>query len=197
MSERVVVIASGETERRSLPLLLGHLAAESVTIEDVRTPSKHRAINAIEAEKIVRSVWFERMDDERPDKFVVLLDTDRSIPQDALASIKAGLPSRLRDIDANVLFAYAQQHLEAWFFADSGGLRRFLGRDLGNVDSSQPDEILNPKQHLKHLLGPRPYTSLVSRDIASTLDAEDIAKRSPSFRGFLAAVKNGNVNELE
>ena len=65
------------------------------------------------------------------------------------------------------------------------------------MDSSQPDEILNPKQHLKHLLGTRPYTSLVSRDIASTLDATVVAQRSPSFRGFLAAVMNGNADELE
>ena len=197
MSERVVVIASGETERRSLPFLLANLADEGVIVEDVRIPPGHRAINAVVAEKIVRAVWFERTVDERPGKFVVLLDTDRSLPQDALAPIRAGLPSRLRDIGANIQFAYAQQHLEAWYFADPGRLRGYLGRDLGTVDPSRPDEILNPKRHLKQLLGSRPYTSLVSRDIASTLDATAIAERSPSFRGFLAAVRNGNVSELE
>ena len=131
MSERVVVIASGETERRSLPFLLAGLAAEGVTIEDVCIPPGHRAVNAVVAERIVRSVWFERVVNERPDKFVVLLDTDKSHPRDVLAPIRADLPPRLPDIDANIQFAYAQRHLEAWYFADSGGLRRFLGRDLG------------------------------------------------------------------
>lgn len=197
MSERVVVIASGETERRSLPFLLAGLAAEGVIVEDIRIPPVHRAINVIVAEKIVRSVWFERVGHERPDKFVVLLDADGYPPRDVLAPMREDLPSRLRDIDANIQFAYAQQHLEAWYFADAKGLRACLDRDLGRIDSSLPDEIRNPKHHLKQLLGARPYTSLVSRDIAAKLDAAAIAQRSPSFRGFLAAVGNGASERSE
>ena len=73
--------------------------------------------------------------------------------------------------------------LEAWYFADAKRFSGHLGRDLGNVDPSQPDAILNPKLHLKHLLGARPCTALVSRDIASALDTTAIAQHSPSFRG--------------
>ena len=197
MSKRVVIIASGETERRSLPLLLDHLAADGVTVEDVRIPPRHRAIKVEVAEKIIRSVWFERMEDERPHKFVVLVDTDGSPPEEALAPIRNRLPDRLQDIGASIQFAYAQQHLEAWYFADARGLRQYLGRDLGAVDQSQPDAILNPKLHLKQLLGFRPYTSLVSHDIASRLDATVIAQHSASFRGFVAAVSNGGGTSTE
>ena len=197
MSKRVVVIASGETERRALPALLDHLAAEGIAVDDIRTPPRHRAIKVEVAEKIIRSVWFERRDDERPHKFVVLVDTDASPPEEALASIRNRLPGRLQDINASIQFAYAQQHFEAWYFADARGLRYYLRRDLGAVDQSQPDAIPNPKLHLKHLLGSRIYTSLVSRDIASRLDATAIAQHSPSFRGFLAAVRNGDANELQ
>ena len=193
MSKRVVVIASGETERRSLPLLTGHLDEQGIVVEDVRIPPGHRAINTAIAEKLVRSVWFEREDDARPDKFVVLLDTDGASPNDVIAPIRDGLLHRLRDIGTSIQFAVAQRHLEAWYFADAGGLRRYLGRDLGSVDPSRPDAIENPKLHLKHLLGSRPYTSLVSQAIATELDAITIAQRSPSFRGFVAAVKNGGV----
>ena len=168
------------------------MAAEGVTVEDVRIPPRHRAITVEVAEKIIRSVWFEREESERPAKFVVLLDTDRSLPQDVLAPIRDGLPRRLGDIDASLQFAYARQHLEAWYLADANGLRRYLGRDLGNVDSSQPDAIANPKLHLRHLLD-APYTSLVSRDIAAELDAAAIARNSASFRGFVAAVRNGDA----
>ena len=168
------------------------MAAEGVTVEDVRIPPRHRAISVDVAEKIIRSVWFERVEGERPSKFVVLLDTDRSLPQDVLAPILDGLPQRLSDIDASLQFAYAQQHLEAWYLADANGLRRYLGRDLGDVDSSQPDAIVNPKLHLKHLLG-TPYTSLVSRNIAKELDAAAIARNSASFREFVAAVRNGDA----
>ena len=196
MSKRVVVIASGETERRSLPFLLAHLSAEGVTVEDVRIPPRHRAITVDVAEKIIRSVWFERANDQRPRKFVVLLDTDTLLPEAVLKPIRATLPSRLGDIDASIHFAYAQRHLEAWYFADAKGLRQYLsGRDLGNIDPSQPDAIGNPKLHLKYLLGFRPYTAIVSQEIASRLDAAAITQRSPSFRGFVAAVRNGGSGD--
>lgn len=193
MSKRVVVIASGETERKALPYLIRHLAAQGIDVEDVRIPPRHRAINVAIAEKLIRSIWFERADDARPGKFVVLVDTDRSSPDDMIAPIGEGLPDRLRDIGASIQFAVAQPHLEAWYFADASGLRRYLGRDLGNVDPSQPDAMENPKLHLKHLLGSRPYTSLVSQAIAAELNAATIAQCSPSFRAFIAAVENGGA----
>ena len=164
-------------------------------VKDVRITPRHRAVNVDVAEKIIRSVWFEAAAAERPHKFVVLLDTDGSLPGDVLAPMRESLPSRLQGIDADIQFAYAQAHLEAWYFADANRLREYLGRDLGEVDSSRPDGIPNPKLHLKNLLGTRPYTSLVSSEIAATLDAATIAERSPSFHRFLAAVRNGDAGE--
>ena len=44
------------------------------------------------------------------------------------------------------------------------------------------------KQHLKHLLKSehnQRYTASVSEQIASAVDAQTIAQRSPSFNGFL------------
>lgn len=49
-------------------------------------------------------------------------------------------------MESSIQYAYAQWHLEAWYFGDAEGLRRYLGgKALGNVDTSQPDEIHNPK----------------------------------------------------
>ena len=191
MSKRVVVIASGDTERRALPPLVEHLAERGVVVEDIRTPPRHQAITAAVAERIIRSVWFERPPHARPHKFVVLLDADGKRPEEVLAPVRTGLSDRLSDIDASIQCAHAQQHLEAWYFADAKGLRHHLGRNLGNVDPSQPDAIANPKLHIKNLLGPLPYTSLVAAEIAAELDARTILERSPSFGGFIAAVKNG------
>jgi len=174
-----------------LPCLLEHLAAEGTESDKVVFPPSHRPIDLANAVKLIRSVWFERVEQERPDKFVVLVDTDRAQPEDALASL-SGLPERLSDISANVCLAYAQPHLEAWFFADSKNLREWLGRDLGKVDSSEPDAIVNPKLQLQNLLDSKPYTSRVSREIALALDPTSIEQRSPSFRGFVAAVRNGD-----
>ena len=72
-------------------------------------------------------------------------------PDEVLAPFKENLPGRLGgEIRATVLYAYAQWHLEAWYFADVANLRSYLGQAPGDVDTSKPDEIQNPKLHLKN-----------------------------------------------
>ena len=148
------------------------------------------ALNVRMAERLIKSAWYENYD-APPDKFVLLVDTDGTDPDTAMAPFKSSLPGRLGSkIGTVVQYAYAQWHLEAWYFADAGNLRSHLGRSLGSVDTSKPDEIQNPKIHLKNLLGI--YTAWVSEEVARILDARVIAQRSPSFNAFLEAVMNGN-----
>lgn len=192
MSKRVVVIASGETERRSLRHLVAHLQAEDISVAEIRIPPRSRALNVEMAEKLVKAAWYEDVVDP-PDKFVVLVDVDSKAPDEVLRPLQEQLPGRLGpEIRARIQYAYAQWHLEAWYFADGANLRGYLGRAPGNVDTSKPDEIQNPKLHLKNLLGDRVYTAVISEEIAKRLNAQTIAQRSPSFQGFLVAVMNGN-----
>ena len=194
MAKRVVVIASGETERRALPHLAAHLREQGVSVE-VRIPPGNRALNAQAAENLIKAAWYERVA-APPDKFVLLVDLDADAADAVLDPLKARLHGRLgTEIRATVQYAYARQHLEAWYFGDESNLKEFLGRSLGNVDSSRPDEIQNPKQHLKHLLrggSNRIYTASVSEQISRAVDAQTIAQRSPRFNGFLEAVLNGS-----
>ena len=147
------------------------------------------------AVKLISAAWYGSAGGP-PDKFVILVDTDGADPCEVLAPFREHLPGHLGDhIEASVQYAYAQQHLEAWYFADATNLRGWLGRALGSVDASKPDEIQNPKLHLKNILGNRVYTARVSEEIARTLDAPTIAQRSPSFKGFLEAIMNGNLTK--
>ncbi|MCY4557871.1 MAG: DUF4276 family protein [Chloroflexi bacterium] len=189
MSKHVLVVASGDTERRALPHLVSHLRDRGVTIE-VRTPPRARALRVDVVEKIIRAAWYESH--LVPSKFVVLLDVDQGRPEDVLAPIRRQLPQRVENLGTTVLFAYAEQHLEAWYFADASNLREYLGRALGSVDTSAPDAIRDPKRHLINLLGSRRvYTALTSEEIARRLDPRTIEQRSPSFKSLVEAVKNG------
>ena len=191
MAKKVVVIASGETERRSIPHLVAHLHDQGTSVDEVRIPPSNRPINAELAEKLVRSVWYPG---PPPDKIVLLLDVDGKPPDQVVAAIRERLAVRLpAEINERVHYAHAQWHLEAWYFADADNLRGYLGRDLGRVDVSVPDEIQNPKNHLRQILDNRPYTARVSEQIARHLNPETIAFRSGSFRGFLEAVLNGGL----
>ena len=189
MAKRVIVIASGDTEEMALPHLTAHLRQEGITVE-VRIPADNRAIKAEVVYQIIQST---RYNVPQPDKYVVLVDLDGKTHDEILQPIRSRVGSAFgRQSAVEVLYAYAQWHLEAWFFADERHLREYLGgRALGNVDASQPDYIQNPKEHLKNLLPRRIYTARTSEAIARALDARTIAQRSPSFAGFLSAVRNG------
>ena len=192
MQKYVVVIASGSTEQRALPHLTAQLRDDGIHV-DVRFPPKHRDITAQEAYKIIQSV---RYDTPAPDKYIVLKDTDNKQAEEVLQPIRSVLSRLLGEqFEPGVLYAFAQWHLEAWFFADAVGLRNYLGgRALGSVDTSQPDRIENPKEHLKNLLPGRIYTSEISETIAEKLNPDTIAQRSPSFANFLTAVRNGGTS---
>ena len=188
--KHVIVIASGETERRALPHLLSHLRGEGIFIEAVRIPPRNRQLNLRTVESLVKSAWHE-FSVRTVDKFVVLVDADGKPSEEVLQPLM-NLSQRLgRDITANVQYAFAQWHLEAWFFADATSLRQHLGRSLGQVDTSKPDEIQNPKLHLKNLLGRQVYTARTAEEIASEMNPHTIAQRSPSFGMFLEAIQNG------
>lgn len=191
MAKRVVVIASGETERRAIPHLVRHLRDGGVEVTSVVIPANNRALNVDMAEKLVKSAWFSAP--LRPNKFVILVDTDGKEPDAVLQPFRENLPRRLPTglpPDA-VLYAFAQWHLEAWHFADADNLRGYLGRSPGDVDTSAPDAIQNPKHHLRSLLSGRLYTARISEEIAKRLNPRDISRHSLSFRAFAAAVENG------
>ena len=194
MAKRVIVVASGETERQALPHLLAHMTRQGIAVDEIRIPPNNRVLSATICEKVVKAVWYEKVNTpSAPDKFVIVVDTDRRSPQDVIDELRDQLSERLSSIDVDIHYACACQHLEAWYFADAQNLRKFLGKSLGNVDASKPDDIDNPKHHLKNLLGSRIYTTQLSSDIAQALDATVIADRSPSFSGVLAAIANGDA----
>lgn len=92
MSKHVTLIASGETERRALPLLVRYLQDRGIFAEDVRIPPRNRALDVEMAAKLIKSAWYESLD-APPDKFVVVVDVDRASPAKALAAMRSQLPA--------------------------------------------------------------------------------------------------------
>lgn len=190
----MLVVASGETERRSLPILTALLLAEGVDSIEVRVVPHGKVVPKL-AEQVVRAAWYERIHVARLDKAVVLTDCDARSWADATAAL-AEVRARLRDLPLSVAVSAANWHLEAWFFADSAALRAHLGRALGSVDASTPDAIVNPKLHLRNILSPRAYTAAVAELIARSVDPAAVRASSPSFGQFCDSVLNGSEAAL-
>lgn len=192
MTKRVLIIASGPTERNALTKLLEHLKSENIEV-DILIPAGHRQLRPSVVCPIIISSQYDS-EEGPPDKCVILVDTDGKSPEEAISPIQQGLQrTQLSRTFQNVKFAYAQWHLEAWYFADAVNLRAYLGRDMGSINPNEPDRIQNPKHHLQQLLGDATYTAQVSADIAAELDPVTISQRSPSFRTFLETIRNGDV----
>ena len=80
VTNKVIVLASGETERHALPFLLSHLQSRGVSVEDVRIPPRNKALNVEMAKKLIEAAWYELLGVcNPPDKFVVLLDVDGKV----------------------------------------------------------------------------------------------------------------------
>jgi hypothetical protein len=196
MGRDVVVVASGDTERRSLPHLLKHLlGAELSRPVDIRV-SPHGLLTMSIAERIVKATWWERQGRGVPtDKVVVLVDADARAPDEKLLEFRE-LPRRLADLPLTVKVAVAKWHLEAWFFADVEGLRTGLGGRAPGAISEAPDDLPYPKKRLRDLLD-TPYTPRIAEQIAAGLSADVVRARSGSFAQFEAAVKNGGLGTTE
>ena len=60
VARNVIVLASGETERRSLPHLVAHLQKQGTSVDDVRI-SPNGALNRKVSEKLIRAAWYENI----------------------------------------------------------------------------------------------------------------------------------------
>ena len=137
MPKKVVIIASGQTEAAALPRLLRCLEPD-IVVDEVRIPSSNRDLSVNVIESLIRAAWFVKAEDDRPHKFIVVVDVDKREPAEVLGPIQEDLHGRLRDVTADVQYAYAQQHLEAWYFADVENLKKYLGgREPGKINASK------------------------------------------------------------
>lgn len=192
----VLVVASGLTEQEAVPLLLRNSAVLAVEHElDVRIPPNHQALSPPMAARLIKAGYWSA--NPRPEKVVVLVDCDGSPRAETLKDMERLLRPLIVDLidrGLSLLIAGSRWHLESWFFADPQRLREALGRDLGNVDLSDPDAIPNPKQCLVNLLGStdRLYTARVAGDLARTVNPDTVKSRSQSFAAFQAGAENGH-----
>ena len=93
MTKHVVVIASGETERRALPHLLEHLHRHDLEVS-VRIPPRNRALSVEMAYRLIQFSLYD-VGGLSPDKYVVLVDLDGKDPREVLDPLRQGLRNRL------------------------------------------------------------------------------------------------------
>ena len=51
--KRVIVVASGNTERHAIPRLVAHVANDSILVHEVRIPPRNGSLDIRTAEKLI------------------------------------------------------------------------------------------------------------------------------------------------
>ena len=87
VAKRVVVIASGETERRALPLLASHLRDENISVE-VRISPRNRRLDVRMAENLIRAAWYADLTVSCRTNSSILVDTDGKAPEDVAGAVQ-------------------------------------------------------------------------------------------------------------
>src|SRR5712692_9140864 len=115
-TKRVVVIASGDTERRALPHLSRDLCEHGIEVSDIRSlPQLGGRVRDERLRGTIKSAWYELSPrGQPPNKFVVLVDADGKHPDDVVAPLRAAC-AHLRDIPVACIVTAAKWRLEAWF----------------------------------------------------------------------------------
>ena len=128
MAKKIVVIVTGETDRRSIPRVCRD-AFEQAEWFEVRKPPGNAALTPEQAKKLIKAAWYEMCGRGRaPDKFVMLIDANNHEPLEAARPFEE-MAAHLADVTAPKLVTAAVRHLEAWFLA----IRRSFGSFWGGT----------------------------------------------------------------
>ena len=80
MAKKVIVVVSGESDRRSIPFLCRHFLEQAEMFE-VRKPPGNATLTPEQTVKLVKAGWYEMNGRGMPpDKFVILVDSDGKAP---------------------------------------------------------------------------------------------------------------------
>lgn len=194
MSKRVVVVASGETERRALPSLVGHLRANGIVMDDVRVPPAARSARRADGRtpresSLVRGSNVEAGQVRGSRRRRHGRSGGRAAAfRDAVASASS---QRSRD-DPLCDRPTSSRSVVLRRCGRSPRLARGFARKRRHI---QPR--CNPEPQASSQASPRPAPLHVPRfgGHRSSLDPASIAMRSPSFRRFQLAVTNGNPED--
>ena len=187
-----LILASGLKEWYALPVLCRHFCEDAgvrVVFPD------HSAALIHQVAPLLQLHW--RPDVDPP--CVILVDTHRLSPSQAMEPVQQKVDAMVQRGDLSpaarnsIRWAYAQPHLEAWFFADPSGLARYIGCD--EADLGVPGTIRDPQGVLRGLMTQhmpgrrRNYGASRAKDIADGLDARVVLANSPSFKTLIDAIQ--------
>ncbi len=131
----------------------------------------------------LRGILAELNQSYRPEKVLIVRDTDGADPASLIAAMKNKI---VGTFSFSIHPLVAVEALEAWLLADPLALESVLGV---KKSFASPEKIRDPKAQLEKLLSRRTaYTPELAKAIAEKLDLNVLKTRCPWFATFQRAI---------
>ena len=182
MTVKIGCIVEGESEVKTIPLLIRRIAANLYPeLPIVVSPPIRRPRNKVVKEnELERAVEFVARQIGRQGAIFIILDSEKDCP----AELGPALLHRASQVRSDLLIAVvlAKHEFEAWFLAAAESLRgrRGLRNDLNSPDN--PEEIRGAKEWLSHQMeSSRTYSETQDQPALAALFDIEQARQADSF----------------
>jgi hypothetical protein len=195
MSPSIVPIVEGQSEVKSVPILLRRLLTEAQASDiEVARPFRVKRYGVVREGELERAVRLAVSDRENVGGLVVLLDCDDDCP----AELGPSLLERCRQTTSlPVAVVLAKKEFEAWFLGAKESLRGIRGIRGDATAPPRPEDIRGAKEHLAaNMLAGRRYLAVDDQPaMAEMMDLAIARERCPSFAKLRRDV-NSLVSQL-
>lgn len=182
MTVKIGCIVEGESEVKTVPLLIRRIAADLYPeLPIVVPPPIRRPRNKVVKEnELERAVEFVARQIGRQGAIFIILDSEKDCP----AELGPALLHRASQVRSDLLIAVvlAKHEFEAWFLAAAESLRgrRGLRNDLNSPDN--PEGIRGAKEWLSHQMeSSRTYSETQDQPALAALFDIEQARQADSF----------------
>jgi hypothetical protein len=169
------LVVEGEDDKAAIPVLIRR------SRKGVKVVTR-QCRGSVTAGKL-RGILAELKQSYRPEKVLIIRDTDGGDPASLVAAMKNMI---MGTFSFSIHPLVAVEALEAWLLADPLALESVLGV---KKSFANPEKIPDPKTQLQKLLSRRMvYTPELARTIAEEVDLNVLKARCPWFATFLRAI---------
>jgi hypothetical protein len=188
MNPSILTIVEGQSEEKSVPVLLRRILHERLKVFDIEVPRPLRAPRQLVAKEgeLEKKVKHGVRDRDNVAAVLVILDADHDCP----AELGPGLLRRAQSqTSLPVAVVLAKRELEAWFLGCLDAYRGFHGVPDDAVFRGNPEED-DAKGALKKLTRPHRYDTVVDQvRFVDKMDMDRCRERCPSFHKLLRDVE--------
>lgn len=128
-------------------------------------------------------------------KVLAVCDADADDPEILSSELHARATARCGPLPFSLIFHVIKRELETWWITEPGAISQVCGIFIPFPGGNVEDSVVDPKEYIVRRLtaSKRAYSHGDAERVATSIDLEALAERSPGFVMFAAKARNGDA----